>query len=64
MTGFDGFVFEDEGLQLLENWEKESPLLTLDGKSKKTTSDKTLDLNNPPKELAKEENNDYTKLFE
>ncbi|MBL7826959.1 MAG: hypothetical protein JNJ57_10040 [Saprospiraceae bacterium] len=57
-------VFEDEGLQLLENWEKESPLLALDGKSKKTTSDKTLDLNNPPKELAKEENNDYTKLFE
>lgn len=55
-------VFEDEGLRLLEKWEKESPLLTPSGKEKKH-SEKPLDLNKPPKEIIKDEN-DYTKLFE
>ncbi len=58
-------VFEDEGLQLLERWEKESPLLSTDLKGKKPTPtiEKPLDLNVPPKELARNDN-DYTQLFE
>lgn len=55
-------VFEDEGLRLLENWEKESPLLAASPKEKKH-DEKPLDLNKPPKEILKDEN-DYTKLFE
>lgn len=55
-------VFEDEGLQLLEKWEKESPLLSPATKGKKAT-EKPLDLNTPPKEILKDEN-DYTKMFE
>ncbi len=55
-------VFEEEGLRLLERWEKESPLLAPAAKSKKH-GEKPLDLNKPPKEILKDEN-DYTKLFE
>lgn len=55
-------VFEDEGLRLLEKWEKESPLLAPPGKVNKHP-EKSLDLNKPPKEVLKDEN-DYTKLFE
>jgi len=55
-------VFEEEGLRLLEQWEKESPLLAPAGKGKKH-AEKPLDLNKPPKEILKDEN-DYTKLFE
>lgn len=55
-------VFEEEGLQMLERWEKESPLLAHSHKDKKA-AEKPLDLNTPPKEILKDEN-DYTKLFE
>ncbi len=55
-------VFEEEGLQLLEKWEKESPLLAPPPKGKKT-AEKPLDLSEKPKELLRDEN-DYTKLFE
>lgn len=58
-------VFADEGLQLLEKWEQESPLLANDLKDKKSNTpiEKPLDLNTPPKELARDDN-DYTRLFE
>lgn len=59
-------VFEEEGLRLLEQWEQKSPLLAEPGKHGKTIpakKDATLDLNTPPKEILKDEN-DYTKLFE
>jgi phage shock protein A len=55
-------VFEEEGLRMLEQWEKESPLLAAHPKEKKP-AEKPLDLNKPPKEILKDEN-DYTKLFE
>lgn len=55
-------VFEEEGLRLLEQWEKESPLLAPQVKGKKH-AEKPLDLNTPPKEVLKDEN-DYIKLFE
>lgn len=59
-------VFEEEGLRLLQQWEQKSPLLTEPIKVGKTTTAKkeaTLDLNTPPKEILKDEN-DYTRLFE
>lgn len=55
-------VFEEDGLRLLEQWEKENPLLAPRSDNKKQ-AEKPLDLNQPPKELLKEDN-DYTKLFE
>lgn len=55
-------IFAEEGLRMLEQWEKESPLLAPPTKTKKP-AEKPLDLNKPPKELLKDEN-DYTKLFE
>ncbi len=63
-------VFEDEGLRMLEEFEKQNPLLatapasavTKPHKSPKS-EEKPLDLNTPPKEMLKDEN-DYTKLFE
>lgn len=55
-------VFEEDGLQLLEKWEKESPLMIQVGKDKKHT-EKPLDLNKPPREPLKDEN-DYTRLFD
>jgi predicted nucleic acid-binding Zn-ribbon protein len=58
-------VFEEEGLQLLEKWEKESPLMAPGEKKKKSAPslEKPLDLNTPPKEILRDEN-DYTKLFD
>ena len=57
-------VFEDEGLQMLEKWESESPLLApADKAGKKAPLEKPLDLNTPPKEILREDN-DYTKLFD
>ncbi len=57
-------VFEEEGLLLLEKWEKESPLHAPSGKEKKATPmEKPLDLNTPPKEILRDDN-DYTKLFD
>jgi len=67
-------VFEAEGLQMLEQWEKKMPLLSTDttpaaaakatGRTAtKTTKEETLDLNTPPKQIIREEN-DYTKLFD
>ncbi len=55
-------VFEEEGLQLLEKWEKESPLLSGTVRAKQK-SEKPLDINEKPKEILRDEN-DYTKLFE
>ncbi len=55
-------VFEEEGLRMLEQWEKESPLLATHPKEKKP-AEKPLDLNEPPKEILKD-GNDYTKMFE
>ena len=57
-------VFEEEGLQLLESWEKQSPLLApTPAAAKKEKAADTLDISEPPKEALKEEN-DYTKFFD
>lgn len=55
-------IFQEEGLRMLERWEKESTLMLLEGTKK---SKETLDLNNPPIELPKEEkgDSDYNSLF-
>ncbi len=55
-------VFEEEGLQLLEKWERESPLLVPAAKDGKT-AEPTLDLNTPPKEILRQ-TNDYSQLFD
>jgi hypothetical protein len=55
-------VFEEEGLQLLEKWEKESPLLAAMPATGKSTG-QTLDLSKPPKEPLHDDN-DYSRLFE
>ncbi|MFK7947642.1 MAG: hypothetical protein AB8G11_08635 [Saprospiraceae bacterium] len=62
-------VLEDDGLKMLEEWERKSDLLLLD----KTQSDEILDLNKKPREKAKqpiekkeidlEDNNMYNDLF-
>ncbi|MCB9307972.1 MAG: hypothetical protein H6565_15345 [Lewinellaceae bacterium] len=54
-------VFAEEGLQMLERWEKESPLMAAGGS--KSGKSKSLDLNKPPKEPLKD-SNDYHQLFE
>jgi len=54
-------VFEEEGLQLLEKWERESPLLTPHKDTK--AAEPTLDLNTPPKEALRQ-TNDYSQLFD
>jgi phage shock protein A len=56
-------VFEDEGLQLLEKWERESPLLAPHAKPSKP-AEQPLDLNAPPKQVVREEKNDYERLFD
>lgn len=61
-------VFEAEGLQMLEQWEQKIPFLTTEtpvGKTAagKSAKEETLDLNTPPKQIIREEN-DYTKLFD
>ncbi|MBK9338607.1 MAG: hypothetical protein IPM98_19595 [Lewinellaceae bacterium] len=53
-------VFQDDGLQLLEQWEKQNPLGTPVGKK---TDEKPLDLGAPPKEILKA-GEDYRKLFD
>ncbi len=55
-------VFEEEGLQMLEKWERESPLLAPVSKENKSP-EKPLDLNTPPKEILRE-TNDYSQLFD
>jgi hypothetical protein len=45
-------VFEEQGLKMLEQWEKESTLMLL-GDGKKRDSSETLDLNEPRKEREK-----------
>lgn len=57
-------VFEEEGLAMLEKWEKESTLLLLDGNS----AENTLDLDSPHAEPQTRQNkrsgdNDYSNLF-
>jgi predicted nucleic acid-binding Zn-ribbon protein len=54
-------VFEEEGLKLLEQMEKESPLLAPGASRNKSAA--TLDLNTPPKQILKDDN-DYTRLFD
>lgn len=54
-------VFEEDGLRLLEEWERKSPLLS--ERPMASAKEKPLDLNKPPKELLKEEN-EYDKLFD
>jgi phage shock protein A len=58
-------VFADDGLQMLEQWEKESPLLAnnLKGHKSAASAEKPLDLNKPPQALPRDDN-DYTRLFE
>ncbi len=60
-------VFEEDGLRLLEKWEKESPLLappTGHEKGKpQQMPEKPLDINTPPKQILKEDN-DYHQLFD
>ena len=56
-------VFEEEGLRLLEQWEKQSPLMAAPSPGAKKEAEKPLDLNTPPKEILKE-GGDYTKFFE
>jgi len=53
-------VFQEEGLQLLEQWEKQSPLAD---PSAKKTEEKPLDLSKPPKEALKQ-GGDYHKFFD
>lgn len=45
-------VFEEEGLKMLEKWEKESTLMLLND-GKRQSSSETLDLNEPRKERQK-----------
>lgn len=61
-------VFEDEGLRMLEEFEKQNPLLTSVPAAAKPhkspkSEEKPLDINTPPREILRDEN-DYTKLFE
>lgn len=59
-------VFEDEGLRMLEEWEKKSDLLLLDGNSIEDTFDLDSPVNRPeaqPRSNSKD-NNSYDNLFE
>lgn len=61
-------VFEEEGLRLLEQMSKESPLLNLNKKDTPTASasrvtEKPLDISQPPREILKEKN-DYSNFFD
>ena len=57
-------MLEEEGLQLLENWEKR--LLNQNSPSDNNTKegDKPLDINTPPKEIRKEHGGNYQQLFD
>jgi hypothetical protein len=56
-------IFEEEGLQMLEKWEKESSLMLLE--SGTTPKEDTLDLNMPEKEAQprQQSGGSYDKLF-
>lgn len=55
-------VFEEDGLRMLEKWERESPLLaTTDPVAK--AKPESLDISKPPKEPLKD-SNDYHQLFD
>ena len=60
-------VFEEEGIKMLEKWEKESTLLLM-GDSSSMATDETLDLNRPAARPEMRENNSgsssYDNLFE
>jgi phage shock protein A len=58
-------VFEEEGLRLLEQMSKESPLLNLNKKdtTPAPTAEKPLDISQPPREMLKEKN-DYSNFFD
>lgn len=61
-------VFEEEGLKMLEQWEKESTLMLL-GDGKKNLSNETLDLNEPRRQAEKVKrtnsgDSDYEGLFD
>lgn len=58
-------TFEDEGLKMLEQLEKTNPLLATPKGIRATAHavEKPLDLNQPPKQIVREEN-DYTRLFD
>jgi predicted nucleic acid-binding Zn-ribbon protein len=57
-------VFEEEGLQLLEQMENQSPLMADPHLGKRPApGEKPLDLNEPRKEILKDDN-DYHRLFE
>lgn len=55
-------VFEDDGLRLLEKWERESPLLSSNEMPSKNKAE-SLDISKPPKEPLKD-NNDYHQFFD
>jgi hypothetical protein len=55
-------VFEEDGLRLLEKWERESPLLATAEPVSKNKSE-NLDISKPPKEPLKD-NNDYHQFFD
>lgn len=58
-------VFEEDGMKMLEQWEKESTLMLAGGRKSEST---TLDLNAPRAERAyverEKKNNDYDQFFE
>lgn len=63
-------VFEEDGLRMLEDFERSNPLLSNTGhataakpKQSAPANEKPLDLNTPPKEIIRDEN-DYHRLFE
>lgn len=55
-------VFEEDGLRLLQKWERESPLLASSDAPLKNKTE-SLDISKPPKEPLKD-NNDYHQLFD
>ncbi|HND88783.1 MAG TPA: hypothetical protein PK971_10675, partial [Saprospiraceae bacterium] len=55
-------VFADEGLRMLEEWEQKGPFLARPAAAP-APAEKPLDLNTPPKEVLKADN-EYDRLFE
>ena len=58
-------IFEEQGMKMLEEWEKKSTLLLMEG-SPKAAKDDFLDLNTPiarPEEQKRQEGNSYDNLF-
>jgi phage shock protein A len=54
-------VLADDGLQMLEEWERQSPLL---GTQPSKPTERPLDLNAPRPEPLRRDDNEYTNLFE